>query len=263
MDQQNVKPITSVKYSPVTSMKNALGTEQDLEHQYQEYVFSKGLSEDKDVLEIGCSIGRGLGLLSSVANSVVGLDINHDAIEVASAEYKDKKNIKVMLGDAHQLNFEDDSFDTILIIQTIYLMKDQKKVLQECRRVLRKGGKLLIATINTNRSDFVPCEYSTKYYTAVEFDKMLTELGFDTEFFVGVEEKEKVRYYLRVLASKLGIMPKSFKMKTLIKKVFYGKLKPVPNELYDNMTAYVAPKKVSLDQDISNFKVIYSVSELK
>jgi len=50
--------------------------------------------------------------------------------------------------------------------------------------------------------------------------------------------------------------------KELLKKIFYGKLIPLKEEIEDGICEYKAPERISTDTRNSEYKVIYAVAHL-
>lgn len=50
------------------------------------------------------------------------------------------------------------------------------------------------------------------------------------------------------------------KGKELFKRIFFGKLIPLPNEIKDEMAEYNEPTLISYDLPNSQYKVIYAVA---
>lgn len=94
-------------------------------------------------LEIGCGSG---GLLQDVVGmgwQAVGIDF--DAAAVASAR---DRGLDVRVGDLASQSFADQSFDAVLMNHVIEHLPDPVATLQEIKRILRPGGRLLCATPN-------------------------------------------------------------------------------------------------------------------
>jgi len=79
--------------------------------------------------------------------------------------------------------FGDKSEDMIILFEAIYYIPDAKKFVEEYARVLRPGGKVLIATANKDLYDFNPSPHSYIYYGVVELNDLFARHGFETEFF--------------------------------------------------------------------------------
>ncbi|MEZ6132850.1 MAG: class I SAM-dependent methyltransferase [Planctomycetaceae bacterium] len=100
----------------------------------------------KDVLDLGCFDGTiTQGLLESGVRSAVGVDIDADAIETARKLHTDQR-IRFLLGNTDGFPLEDNSVDTIISYDVFEHVETPKPILQECYRVLRPGGQMLIGT---------------------------------------------------------------------------------------------------------------------
>jgi len=93
------------------------------------------------VLEIGCGTGAMF--------AYYGPDLEVEAIEpddefrsVAVAKAVAHPNIRVSAGDALQLEFDDASFDSVLVSLVLCSVPSVEQVLREIHRVLRPGGRL-------------------------------------------------------------------------------------------------------------------------
>ena len=89
------------------------------------------LTKDCQVtLELGCG---GRQYRACVAGRYYGADIQ-------SGGYGPPD----VLADSLQLPFQDETVDLIFFVASLYLMPDTDRVLEECHRVLQKGGQILI-----------------------------------------------------------------------------------------------------------------------
>jgi len=78
-------------------------------------------------------IGSGSSLHADYFPNSLGLDI-------ARSRNPD------IIGDAHSLPFRDGSFDCILCTEVLEHLREPQKAINEMRRVLRDGGKLILTT---------------------------------------------------------------------------------------------------------------------
>lgn len=99
-----------------------------------------GNQDEKKILDIGCGTGEYSN--SFKPKNYTGIDISSEYI--SHAKKTKKGNFLVM--DATNLSFPDNSFDIILIAAILHHLEDEdvKKVLKEARRVLKRGGEILI-----------------------------------------------------------------------------------------------------------------------
>ncbi len=112
----------------------------------QRYVFAGQYVSGKDVVDVACGTGVGTSYLRAVgARSVQGVDIDPDAVAFAQASYA---NCEFAQGDAADLCLPDSSTDVVVSFETLEHLKDQRKFLMECRRVLKPEGILICSTPN-------------------------------------------------------------------------------------------------------------------
>jgi SAM-dependent methyltransferase len=75
------------------------------------------------------------------------------------------------------LPFPRESFDVIVSIETIEHLRNQNAFLEDCRRVLRHGGKILVSTPNrllaSPQSETPLCPYHTREFTVDDFRELL------------------------------------------------------------------------------------------
>ena len=102
---------------------------------YTRYHLASQFSSGKDVLEVACGAGIGLGYLAKRARKAVGGDYSESLLRCVQSHYRSR--VPLLRLDAHQLPFGDGSFDTVLLFETIYYLAEPGKFLDECSRVLR------------------------------------------------------------------------------------------------------------------------------
>ncbi len=134
----------------------------------------------RQVLEVGCGPGLGLGYLTRSANRVIGGDITVDHLRYAQEHCKGR--IELVRLDAHKLPFKNSYFDVVAAMQVV-LYLDIDVFLGECRRVLKEGGTLIINLPNKDRPYFRPSPLSRNYFSAPELFAALDSHGFDAEIF--------------------------------------------------------------------------------
>lgn len=254
------------QYTTVTEMPGDKVSKENLAMLYSRYRWALQFVEGKDVLEVACGAGQGLGYLQEKAKRVVGGDIDKDIVKCAQNYYQ--KRVDILQFDAHNFPFEDNSFDVVILFEAIYYLSQPEKFLSECRRVLRKGGVVLFCSANKDRPGFNPSPFSVKYFSSPELFQLFSEQGFNVEFFgafpVSTETaKGKAVFFLRKMAVSLNLMPKTMKGKEKFKRIFYGELTPIPPEVKEGMAEYYQPLSISANSSNSQYKVLFAVARMR
>jgi SAM-dependent methyltransferase len=105
-----------------------------------------GIRAGTRVLDVGCGVGvTPLFLAQEYGCRVVGVDLYERMIERARARARRAgvgDRIAFRVADVHELPFEAGEFDVTLTESVIALVRDQRRALAECARVLRPGGSV-------------------------------------------------------------------------------------------------------------------------
>ncbi|MBN1223184.1 MAG: class I SAM-dependent methyltransferase [Candidatus Aminicenantes bacterium] len=91
---------------------------------------------------------RILHWISKQGADVYGLDISTPMVKQAKALFKGNKNSHFIVSDLRNIAFDSASFDVIYSMGTIEHFHEYKKSIQECYRVLRPGGLILMGVPN-------------------------------------------------------------------------------------------------------------------
>jgi len=255
-----------MSFFEVTEISGEQITMEQLARMEHRYTWASTYCEDKDVVETACGTGQGLGLLLEVAKSVEAGDFDDRILNVAKLHYGDR--VKLDQIDAMNLPYQDNSKDVIINFEAIYYLQSPEKFLSECNRVLRSDGKVLIVTANKDLTDFNPSPNSYEYFGVVELAKLLSSNNFDCKFFghlsvKRVSIKQKLFRPIKQLVVKLGLMPKTMAGKKLFKRIVFGNLITMPNELELDIKKYTKPTLIENESSDLEHKVIYCVARRK
>ncbi|ARS90511.1 class I SAM-dependent methyltransferase [Natrarchaeobaculum aegyptiacum] len=108
-------------------------------------------SAEGRVLDVACGSGSNFRYLPEAAD-IVGIDISEPLIEQARAELEAlDRDGTVERMDAQALEFDDDSFDTVISSFSTCTFPDQEAALREMGRVCQPDGQILL--LEHGRSD--------------------------------------------------------------------------------------------------------------
>ncbi|MBA8885971.1 ArsR family transcriptional regulator [Dokdonella fugitiva] len=119
------------------------------------------LVETGDVLDVASGDGVLAELLAPRARSIVCVDAGPRVVEAARQRLKGCANVDVRIGDMHALDFPAERFDLVLLMHALTYSERPAQVVAEAARVLRKGGRLLAATLgrHAHRTAVEPFEH--------------------------------------------------------------------------------------------------------
>lgn len=225
-------------FTGVTEMAGDPASKEQLQRLYTRYYWAEQHTRGGDVLEVGCGAGQGLGYLARSARSIVGADVSEALLSAARSHYGDRVELRCF--DAEIIPFPDASFDSVLMFEAIYYLGDAMRFLREAHRVLRPGGVLLLVSANKDLFDFTPSPHSVAFYGVRELSGMLTRAGFEARFFGdtpmdSVSSWQRLLRPVKLIATATGLMPKSKRMKALVKRMVFGAIRPLPAEVEPGM----------------------------
>lgn len=99
------------------------------------------IKEGDKVLIVGAGTGLDLEFLPSGCQ-VIATDITPSMVK--KIENRKMKNVEAMVMDGHKLEFEDESFDKIILHLIIAVIPDPIACIKECERVLKAGGQIAV-----------------------------------------------------------------------------------------------------------------------
>ena len=104
----------------------------------------------ESVLDIGCGAGVDTiiaAIMVGPQGKAVGIDLVPEMVQRAkqNLQITQLRNVNFELGSGENLSFGSESFDCVISNGAYNLIPDKAKALQEAVRVLRRGGKFIIA----------------------------------------------------------------------------------------------------------------------
>lgn len=194
--------------------------------------FSLPYVKNKKVLDIGCWTGQFEQIACKYTKQIVGIDPGVEAIKTAK---KLVPKAKFFVGDALNLKFKDNSFDTVTIMDVIeHIPKGtEEKCLKEIKRVLKPNGYLIISTPYSHLISILldPAFFiiGHRHYSEKKLKRLLSSNGFK------VVKVKKTGGIFRLCVPLLQMIYKHiFKRKFEISKSIENKIK----KEYSNKSAF-------------------------
>jgi ubiquinone/menaquinone biosynthesis C-methylase UbiE len=252
-------------FSTVTELPGSRATSQQRSMLYTRYHLAKTHCVDKDVLEIACGAGLGLGYLARWARSVIGSDIDENNLSVARESYRSRPQIQLRKQDAERLDFPDGSFDMLLLFEAIYYLRHTDQFVHEAQRVLRPGGMLMVCTVNRRWGGFNRSPHSVRYFDAEELRSLLDQHGFTVQIYGGFPDRtdsmtKRLVSTIRSAAVRWRLIPRTMKGKQWLKRLFYGQLTALEREVREQMAPLAPLVELPPRSDTHQFKVLYAVA---
>lgn len=103
----------------------------------------------KRVLDVGCGAGVDLARFARGGAEAYGVDLSESAIRLAGRNFEIQRltgDFRVANGEA--LPFDDDQFDLVFAHGVVQYTVDDRRLVGECRRVLKPGGLAVFQVYN-------------------------------------------------------------------------------------------------------------------
>ncbi|MBO1020553.1 glycosyltransferase [Methylobacterium sp. SD274] len=146
-----------------------------IRHQHHHrYLFATRFCLGLDILDVACGEGYGSALLSTVARSVIGVDLDEATVDFARRNYV-KDNLSFRKGDA--ANIQDrESFDVVVSFETIEHLVEHQAFMIGVKNALRADGLLIISSPDKDvytLEDGHENEFHLKELTRPQFDALI------------------------------------------------------------------------------------------
>jgi ubiquinone/menaquinone biosynthesis C-methylase UbiE len=132
-------------------IQRALAQSHDLVERRAATLHALNLRVGEHVLELGC--GGGFAAVEAARfvgprGHVAAIDISPEQIAAAEQLCAQHSWVACRVADVAMLPYEDDAFDAVFCNQVLEYVADLEAALAEVRRVLRRGGRLVVVATN-------------------------------------------------------------------------------------------------------------------
>ena len=141
------------------------------------------------VLDVGCGTGMVLARIAAMNKGIAlsGVDLSPEMVRIASERLGGKAVIRLCNICSEPLPHDEDSFDRVVCMSTFHHFPNPEKALTEMNRVVKPGGKLILADVTS----FFPLRQfynlvmsrlgkdgDVRLYSESEFRRLLEECRF-------------------------------------------------------------------------------------
>jgi ubiquinone/menaquinone biosynthesis C-methylase UbiE len=157
------------------------------------------------VLDIGFGGGVTIEkMLTTIdAGKIYGVDFSQEMVEKAKQKFKsaiELDKVSIEFADVRALPFEENTFDKVCTVNTIYFWNEPLASLQEIKRVMKDGGRLVVGIRSADKMKDLPVtQYNFRLYDPAAVRDLLVEAGFTN---ISIEHRDDLKLdYVMVIAS--------------------------------------------------------------
>ncbi|MEA2096328.1 MAG: class I SAM-dependent methyltransferase [Candidatus Cloacimonadota bacterium] len=129
--------------------------------------------EGGKVLDIGSGRGEFINIIKEFKsfNKITANDIEQRSGDFIKEHFKDI-NIDFVKADAGDLPFDDSSFDSVCLSNSLHHLPNMEKILAEMKRVLRNGGNFIINEMYSNDQSEAQMSHVLLHHWFAKIDKI-------------------------------------------------------------------------------------------
>src|SRR3989338_3535489 len=114
-----------------------------------DFLKKTGIHKDASCIDTGTGIGNNLSTLLKYCDQVAAVDVSESALKILQERYsKNLDQITIKKMDARYLDYPSASFDLVVCTEMLEHCLKPQDVLDECIRILRPGGCLVLSGPN-------------------------------------------------------------------------------------------------------------------
>ncbi|QGY40415.1 metalloregulator ArsR/SmtB family transcription factor [Pseudodesulfovibrio cashew] len=120
------------------------------------------LSHCECAADIGCGTGDLLEMLHDLSDEVIGVDNSPKMLELAEERFSDDANISLRIGETTHLPLRDREADCTVMSLVLHHLARPMDAIREAERVLRPGGRLIVAEFDRHDVEVMRSEYGDR-----------------------------------------------------------------------------------------------------
>ncbi len=135
----------------------------------------------KVALDLGCGTGSLMERMLEKSLSVIGVDGSPRMLELAKRRLaEDTERVSLRIGELEHLPLRDGEADFAVVNMVLHHLSHPGDALKEIRRVLRHGGRLVLADFDKHENEKMRSEYGDRWlgFDMTSLALKLTEAGF-------------------------------------------------------------------------------------
>jgi ubiquinone/menaquinone biosynthesis C-methylase UbiE len=157
------------------------------------------------VLDIGFGGGVTIESMLNIIDTgkIYGVDFSQAMVEQAKQKFRlaiEADKVSIEFADVRILPFESNTFDKVCTVNTIYFWDEPLVSLQEIKRVIKNGGRLVVGIRSADKMKDLPVtQYNFRLYDPAMVRDLLIEAGFTN---ISIECRDDLKLdYVMVIAS--------------------------------------------------------------
>ncbi|PKP76752.1 MAG: ArsR family transcriptional regulator [Alphaproteobacteria bacterium HGW-Alphaproteobacteria-3] len=135
------------------------------------------------VADLGTGTGRMLELFAPTAKAGLGIDLSPEMLALARVQLEQRslQHCSVRQGDLYDLPVQDETADLVTLHMVLHYLDDPAASIAEAARVLKPGGRLLIADFAPHELDFLRESHAHRRlgFAEDEVREWLSDAGLD------------------------------------------------------------------------------------
>lgn len=140
-------------------------------------------TKPKKILDVATGAGNFIQMLRSMYTeyeSIIGIDTLEYAINSAAKNFGDDERISFVQMDGMNMTYADDTFDLVILSNSLHHLSDQNALFQELHRVLQPGGYVLVSEMISNDLSEQQHSHLLIHHFAAEIDRYMGDTHGET-----------------------------------------------------------------------------------